>query len=84
MNEDKIFDIEFEYENKPYIGWVNPSDELNEDGLPISFHVVLNNVSFAYLSYDKGNWISDSQRPEGIIVEVGNKIAQKYKLDQNK
>jgi len=84
MNEDKIFDIEFEYENKPYKGWVNPSEELNEDGLPISFHVVLNEVSFAYLSYDKGNWISDSQRPAGIIAEVGNKIAQKYKLDQNK
>ena len=83
MKEDKIFDIEFEYENKPYKGWVNPSEEINENGLPESFHVVLNEVSFAHLSYDNGNWVSDSQRPAGIIDEVVNKITQKYKPDQN-
>jgi len=80
MNEDKIFDIEFEYENKPYKGWVNPSEELNEDGIPVSFHVVLNEVSFAYMSYTNGKWVSDSQRPAGLIDEVGNKITQKYKI----
>ncbi len=83
MKEDKIFDIEFEYENKPYKGWVNPSEEINENGLPVSFHVVLNEVSFAHLSYENGIWVSDSQRPAGIIDEVVNKITQKYKPDQN-
>jgi hypothetical protein len=81
MNEDKIFDIEFEYENKAYKGWVNPSDDLNADGLPSSFHVVLNEVSFAHLSYNNGKWVADAQRPSGLIDEAGNKISKKYNPD---
>ncbi len=46
MSEDKIFDIEFDCEGRHYKGWVNPSEELQEDGLPVSSHVVLDNVSF--------------------------------------
>jgi len=51
MNEEKIFDIEVECDGKFYKGWANPSDKLNDDGLSVSFHVVLNEISFGYLSF---------------------------------
>jgi len=49
-SEEKIFDISFQSDGRQYKGWVNPSDKLNDKGLPSSFHVVLNEVSFGYLS----------------------------------
>jgi len=82
MNEDKIFDIEFDCEGKHYNGWVNPSEKLHEDGLPASFHVVLDKVSFGHLSFTNGEWIPDEQRPPGLVEAVGNQISQRFKANQ--
>lgn len=78
MSEDKIVDIEFDCDGKHYKGWINPSEELHNDGLPASFHVVLNNVSFGYLSFTNGQWSSEEQRPADLVETVGNLIQQNY------
>ena len=84
MNEDKIFDIEVECDGTFYRGWANPSDKLSDDGLPASFHVVLNEVSFGHLSFSNGKWSSDEQRPAELVSAVGEQIQQQYKKDQPK
>jgi len=76
--EDKIFNIAFEAADQKYTGWVNPSDKLNEDGLPASFHVVLNDVSFGYVSNNNGAWTVDEDRPATLIEHVGKAIEEKY------
>jgi hypothetical protein len=78
MKEDKIFDIEFDCDGKHYKGWVNPSEEINDKGLPVSFHVVLDNVSFGHLSYSNGNWSSDEQRPAALVEAVGKELQQRF------
>ena len=59
--EDKIFDIEFEYSGKKYKGWANPSEKETDTGKPVSFHVVLNNISLGYLSFTNNQWTSVSK-----------------------
>lgn len=81
MNEDKIFDIEFEHGGKPYKGWANPSEKLHDDGLPASFHVVLNNVSFGHLSFSGNQWTADEWRPEGLAEAIGKQIEKQYKMN---
>ena len=78
--EDNIFDISFEFDNKQYKGWVNPSDDLNDSGTPVSFHVVLDDVSFGYLSFQDCNWMIDEERPEGLVKQVGTQIEKHYQL----
>ena len=84
MSEDKIFDIEVECDGTVYKGWANPSDKLNHDGLPASFHVVLNEASFGYLSFSNGKWSADQQRPTELVEAVGDHIQQHYKIDELK
>jgi hypothetical protein len=76
--EDRIFDINLTHEGKAYTGWVNPSGKTHSDGLPSSFHVVLNDVFFANLSYNNGKWVADDQRPAGLIEAVGKAIESKH------
>ena len=78
--ENNIFDISFEFDNKQYKGSVNPSDELNESGTPVSFHVVLDDVSFGYLSFQDCDWMIDEERPEGLVKQVGKQIEKHYQL----
>jgi len=78
--EDNIFDISFEFEEKEYKGWVHPSDKLNESGTPVSFHVVLNDTSFGYLSFDDCKWIINEERPAPLVKLVGKKIEKHYQL----
>jgi len=82
MNEEKIFDIEVESEGTTYRGWVNPSDKLDDDGFPVSFHVVLNQTSMGYLSLNNGKWSADEQRPAKLVNAVGEQIARHYHSDQ--
>ena len=77
--EDKIFDISFEFDKKRYEGWVNPSEDLNDSGSPVSFHVVLDNTSFGYLSYSDCKWMVNEERPDGLVIEVGKQIERHYK-----
>ena len=78
--EDNIFDISFEFDNKHYKGWVNPSDELDDSGSPVSFHVVLDETSFGYLSYQDCNWTVNEERPEGLVKLVGKQIEKHYQF----
>ncbi|OQP46278.1 hypothetical protein A4H97_31455 [Niastella yeongjuensis] len=76
--EDKIFNISFEADGTKYTGWVNPSDKFNDDGFPVSFHVVLNDASFGHVSHNNGEWTVNEDRPEGLIEKVGKAIEKKY------
>jgi hypothetical protein len=78
--QDKIFDISFEAEGRRYKGWVNPSDEMSDSGKPVSFHVVLDDVSFGYLSYNDCKWIVNEERPEGLVRQIGKEIEKHYQL----
>jgi hypothetical protein len=78
--EDKIFDIAFENESRQYKGWVNPSDKMNDEGQPASFHVVLQDTSFGYLSLHDCKWIVNEQRPAELVEAIGREIEKKYKL----
>jgi len=75
--EDDIFDIEFESGGKKYKGWVNPSDKTDHNGLPNSFHVVLNDESFGHLSFNNATWTVSEERPSVLVQEVGSAI-EKY------
>ena len=73
----KFFDIGFSHEGQQYSGWVNPSDKLNAEGKPISFHVVLNDVSFGYVSYN-GSWKVNEARPHALVECVEEQIERYY------
>lgn len=76
--EDNIFDISFLHEGIAYKGWVNPSDKLNKEGKPISFHVVLNDISFGYLSFNAAHWNSSEDRPAALVNNIGREIERYY------
>ena len=76
--ENAIFDISFNYEGKQYTGWVNPSDQINDRGNPVSFHVVLDDVSLGYLSFRECQWMINEDRPEGIVMAAGKEIEKHY------
>jgi hypothetical protein len=78
--EEKIFDISFENAEKQYIGWVNPSEKLDPDGKPVSFHVVLNNIFFGELSLSHCQWNINESRPHQLVEAVGKEIEKYYKL----
>ena len=78
--EDKIFDISFEFDNRKYSGWVNPSEEVNVSGAPVSFHVVLDDTSFGYVSFRDCKWMVNEERPEGLVKQVGKQIEKHYQL----
>lgn len=77
-SENNIFDIAFDLDGTTYKGWVNPSDKVNDSGMPASFHVVLNETSFGYLSYNNDEWTANEDRPEGLIKRVGKEIEKHY------
>jgi hypothetical protein len=77
---ERVFDIAFEWDGKPYKGWVSPSDESSANGAPESFHVVLNNTSFGYLSYRDCKWSVHEERPAGLVKLVGKEIEKHFQL----
>jgi hypothetical protein len=77
-SEEKIFDISFEHEGTTYKGWANPSDKTNDAGMPASFHVVLNDISFGYLSHNNDEWTVNEDRPEEMTKKVGKEIEKHY------
>ncbi|THU32963.1 hypothetical protein FAM09_26325 [Niastella caeni] len=77
-SEENIFDIAFDADGTKYKGWVNPSDKTNDSGFPASFHVVLNDTSFGYLSLNNNEWTANEDRPEGLIKRVGKEIEKHY------
>src|SRR5436190_24322248 len=80
MKEDNMFDISFKSGDMVYSGWVNPSQKLNDSGTPVSFHVVLNDTSFGYLSYRDCKWMINEDRPDELVELVGEQIEKHYQL----
>jgi hypothetical protein len=78
--EEKIFDISFESDGNKYTGWVNPSDKTDANGKPVSFHVVLNGVSFGYLSLNDCQWTINEDRPPSLVRAVAHEIEKRYEL----
>ncbi|MET0634870.1 MAG: hypothetical protein ABWZ25_02515 [Chitinophagaceae bacterium] len=78
--EDKIFDIRFTSGGVDYQGWVNPSEKTDKNGKPSSFHVVLNGVSFGYLSFNDCKWSINEERPVPLIEAAGKAIEKHYEL----
>ena len=76
--EENIFDISFDVEGKKYAGWVNPSRKTDDKGKPVSFHVVLDGVSFGHLSINNCKWIINEERPSSLTEAVGHEIEKKY------
>ncbi|MET0242220.1 MAG: hypothetical protein ABW174_02075 [Flavitalea sp.] len=70
---EKIFDIRFDYNGMHYNGWVNPSSK-KQNGIPTSFHVVLNDIFFGNVSNGSGNWTNSEDRPEELTRLVGVSI----------
>ena len=77
---DQIFDISFEHEGKTYSGWVNPSEKLDALGKPASFHVVLDDVSFGYLTFNNCTWAVNEERPSALVKMIGKQIEKHYQL----
>jgi hypothetical protein len=78
--EDKIFDIRFTSGGVLYEGWVNPSEKTSPDGKPVSFHVVLNKVSFGYLSFHECKWTVNEERPAALVEAAGREIEKHFEL----
>lgn len=78
--EDKIFDISFKNDGRLYKGWVNPSEKTDSLGKPLSFHVVLNEASFGYLSFNDCKWTVNEERPSALVEAVGHEIEKKYEI----
>lgn len=77
--ESEIFDIRLACDGIDYDGWVNPSDKVNNNGMPSSFHVVLNHISFGYLSLSNDTWKADKQRPQKLVTAIGEQIGKYYR-----
>jgi len=78
--EHEIFDISFYRGGKKYSGWVNPTAERDGRGKPVSFHVVLDGVSFGYLSLIECKWKVNEDRPAALVEAVGHEIERHYQL----
>ncbi|RYF88748.1 MAG: hypothetical protein EOO00_10790 [Chitinophagaceae bacterium] len=81
--EEKIFDISFDYNGMHYKGWVNPSGKKN-DGVPVSFHVVLNDIFFGNLSFNQGKWINSEDRPDELTTLSGEHIESYLKSTEGR
>jgi len=78
--EDNIFDISFFADGVKYEGWVNPSEKTDKDGKPASYHVVLNGVSFGYLSFRDCKWSINEERPASLVEAAGRQIEKHFEL----
>jgi hypothetical protein len=79
MNHE-IFDISFEKGGRKYSGWVNPSDKIVGGAKRTIFHVVLDGVSFGYLSFKDCKWTINEDRPMSLIEAVSREIEKHYQL----
>ena len=73
--EERMFDIAFRFEGNEYQGWARASQKKIDAEIPVSYHVVLNGIFFGNLSYNDGQWESDTQRERKLIQKVGEEIA---------
>ena len=57
-----------------------PSDKINDNSQPASFHVVIQDTSFGYLSLNNCKWTVNEQRPTELVEAIGKEIEKKYNL----
>jgi hypothetical protein len=80
LQKEVIFDINFRHDGKVYNGWVKPATKLDDNGHPVSYHVVLNDVFFGNLSRTNDQWRADDQRPAGLVEATGLQIDKYYAI----
>jgi hypothetical protein len=51
---------------------------MSDAGAPVSFHVVLNDVSFGYVSFHDNQWVVNEERPADLLKAVGEQIEKYY------
>ncbi len=67
--------ISFSHEGTTYKGWATPSDHVHPDGMPSSYHVVLNETFFGDMSYHDGHWLISEQRPASLVKATGDVLS---------
>jgi hypothetical protein len=72
--EHDYYTIQFDYGGVHYNGRVTPETKAGQHA-PSSWHVVLNDVFFGYLSRQGVHWNVTEQRPHELVQEVGKQIA---------
>lgn len=70
---ESFFVIEFHHNGIDYSGRVSP-EKKGPDGLYTSWHVVLNEIFFGYMSQHAGKWECSEWRPAELIKVVGEYI----------
>ncbi len=76
--ENKTFEVEFDHDGKYYKGWATPNGLKKDNGMPGSYHVVLNGVMFGNVSQNNITWVVDEQRPDELTQAVGKFIEEVY------
>jgi hypothetical protein len=67
---EEFFKIAFDHNGLHYEGRVSPEHK-DQNGIPKSYHVVLNDIFFGYVSMDdSGRWHVTEQRPEALLEAV--------------
>jgi hypothetical protein len=69
--ENKSIPIHFNGRGIEYKGWATPSRERHDDGHPMHYIVVLNELFFGHFWLDRGKWFADEPRPRDLVVAVG-------------
>jgi hypothetical protein len=75
---ESFFTISFQHGGLEYNGRVSP-EKKDADGNYTSWHVVLNDIFFGYLSRTPNNWSCTEWRPEELVAIVGEQIDQHKK-----
>ena len=76
MSEKTSIPLSLTHEHQRYEGWATPSYKHHADGLPSSYHVVLNEVFFGDMSFTQGNWVVSEQCPHELVAAVGSALQQ--------
>jgi hypothetical protein len=71
--EQDYYTIQFDYGGTHYEGRVTPEIKMHQQS-PSSWHVVLNDVFFGYLSKQNSHWNVTEQRSHDLVQEVGKQI----------
>ncbi|MEP6746298.1 MAG: hypothetical protein ABJB86_01160 [Bacteroidota bacterium] len=71
--KESYYLIAFTYEGIHYEGRVTPDEKVHHSKT-YSYHVVLNEVFFGYLSKNNDHWHVTEQRPAGLVQIVGREI----------
>jgi hypothetical protein len=69
--DDDFIAADLHYGGMHYIGRISPE---RKHGELVSWHVVLNDTFFGYMSHNGNLWTVTEQRPDGLVQAVGHYI----------